>query len=170
MSLHLDSGIAHLEAALLGDDVVTSIATDVWDCFLGTGTELPLLPAFEPITLEAGHYLAMIAITGAWTGQVVLELAVPAAERAARLMLAVPDESQPVRDADVADAVGELVNMIGGNLKGLVPAPSALSLPLVLRGDVAASSGRTVLTADVSFSWADDPVRISVWEATPSSE
>lgn len=35
-------------------------------------------------------------------------------------------------DADVRDAMGELANMIGGNLKGLMPEETCVSLPLVL--------------------------------------
>jgi chemotaxis protein CheX len=31
--------------------------------------------------------------------------------------------------AEVLDTWGELVNMVGGNLKGLLPPPSQLSLP-----------------------------------------
>ena len=37
---------------------------------------------------------------------------------------------------DVADAWGELVNMIAGNLKALVPPPSQVSLPSVVEGDL----------------------------------
>ena len=35
-------------------------------------------------------------------------------------------------DADVTDAMGELVNMIGGNLKGLMPEETRVSIPHVL--------------------------------------
>ena len=34
-------------------------------------------------------------------------------------------------EADVLDAVGEIVNMVGGNLKGIVEGDSSLSLPCV---------------------------------------
>ena len=37
-------------------------------------------------------------------------------------------------DLEVADALGELVNIIGGNLKCLLPEPSQLSLPTVSLG------------------------------------
>lgn len=34
-------------------------------------------------------------------------------------------------DADVADALGELANTVGGNYKGLLPPDTALSIPVV---------------------------------------
>ncbi len=36
-------------------------------------------------------------------------------------------------DADVVDAMGEMVNMIGGNLKALMPEQTRISAPQVLR-------------------------------------
>jgi hypothetical protein len=36
-----------------------------------------------------------------------------------------------LEDDDVRDAVGELVNVIGGNLKALLPGDTAISTPLV---------------------------------------
>ena len=56
-----------------------------------------------------------------------------------RLMMAM-DESEPLDDAEVADAVGELVNMVGGNIKSLMPGPSALTLPVVAASFVDTSS------------------------------
>ena len=48
----------------------------------------------------------------------------------AAALLALPEDE--ASEDDVADAVGELVNMIGGNVKSLVESPSALSLPHVV--------------------------------------
>ena len=33
--------------------------------------------------------------------------------------------------SDLTDAIGELANVLGGNVKGLLPGPSLLSLPTV---------------------------------------
>ena len=37
-------------------------------------------------------------------------------------------------DADVCDSMGELVNMIAGNFKALMPAETGISIPSVVRG------------------------------------
>lgn len=43
-------------------------------------------------------------------------------------------ESNELSDSDVADALGEFVNIVGGNIKSALPGPIALSLPLVALG------------------------------------
>jgi len=146
-------------------DAVVAVSSDVWSCFLGADEEL--LPAFEPRETANG-YVASVTVTGAWNGHVILELTEEAAVRAARAMVASPE----VGPGEVADAVGELANMIGGNLKGLVQAPSRLGLPLVVKGHVEPTAGQDVLfscTAD--FDWVGQPVRVSVREhATTGTE
>ena len=80
-------------------------------------------------------------------------------------MVGTPD----VGPGEVTDAVGELVNMVGGNLKGLVLAPSQLGLPLVVKGSIEPAPGRDVLFSCVAdFDWVGHPVRVSVWEYAPT--
>ncbi len=56
-------------------------------------------------------------------------LAVAAAQRIFRL------GSRPPTDADIDDAVGEIVNVVAGNLRSLLPGSSGhMSLPCVVRG------------------------------------
>lgn len=159
MSLGLRSG----SAPDLTLDAVLSVSTDVWSCFLGAGEELQ--QAWEPPGPRGPGYVASVAVSGEWNGHVILELDEDAARRAARAMVGVEEVSA----ADVTDAVGELVNMIGGNLKGLVPTPSRLGLPLVVRGSGEPAPGRDVLfTCTADLDWAGSPVRVSVWEHAPS--
>lgn len=155
-----------LDAPAFGPDEVAAISTDVWACFLGAGDEF--FPAGEPAEIGADAYVASVGITGTWTGHIILELPSPAAERAARLMIG----SDTVSPEDVTDAVGELVNMVGGNLKGLVPAPSALGLPLVFKGAGAPAAGHDIVSISTSdFDWVGQPVRVSVWESSqPETE
>ena len=44
-------------------------------------------------------------------------------------------EPGDLSDDEVSDALGELTNMVGGNIKSLLPAPSQLSLPSVAAGE-----------------------------------
>lgn len=132
---------------------VHMVIEEVWGTFLGT--EDPLLPA-APGELEAG-WSAAVTVSGAWEGMISIEVPTVMAEEVTRRMLAV-DETP---DEDVADAVGELVNMIGGNIKSLMPGPSVLSLPVVAAGRVARSSG-AVEVCRVDASWAGSPLLVSV--------
>jgi chemotaxis protein CheX len=68
---------------------------------------------------------------------------------------------------DVADALGELANIIGGNLKNMVPAPSALSLPHVVIAAQAESRWPAVTEiCRLSAQWLDEPVNVSVLQST----
>ena len=75
---------------------------------------------------------ASVSLTGSWKGAVLVEY--PLAEAlffTSRLIsIPIPEELTD----DVRDAVGELGNMIGGNLKSILPGGVELSLPSVVWG------------------------------------
>ena len=144
--------------ALTREDVA-AIAADVWACYLGDRDALRATASSDGPCCDG--YVATVGITGAWTGRVVLELAPGTAERIARIMLA----TDRVSTADVSDALGELVNIIGGNLKGLVPQPSVLGLPLVLEADAAPVGRDVASTSATDLDWLGEPLRISVRES-----
>ncbi len=75
-------------------------------------------------------------------------------------------EVDEVTEDDVADALGELANMIGGNVKSILPELSALSLPHV---HAEGSAGRYPSSAEVcklSGTWLDEYVAVTVLEST----
>ncbi len=75
----------------------------------------------------AGRVHASIAVSGGWSGRVTLDVSRTGADVLAARML----QADEVSEADVVDAVGELVNVLGGNVKGLLLEESALGLPQV---------------------------------------
>lgn len=138
---------------------VHMVIEEVWGSFLGG--EEPLLPGV-PGELETG-WSAAVTVSGAWEGMISIEIPTQMAEEVTRRML----EVEETPDADVADAVGELVNMIGGNVKSLMPGPSTLSLPVVAAGRVARSSD-AVEVCRVDASWAGSPLAVSVHVHKPN--
>lgn len=136
-----------------------AVVDEVWTTFLGP--EDPLLPALPDSGLSAGGtWSAATSVTGAWNGVVTVEIPDLVAQTATERMLGLtPDEV--LSTEDVADAVGELVNMIGGNVKSLMPGPSALSLPLVARGTIASPSDLTEVS-HLDLTWAGSPLRVTV--------
>jgi chemotaxis protein CheX len=132
---------------------VQMVIEEVWTSFLGS--EEPLVVGI-PGDVETG-WSAAVTVTGEWEGMVSVELPTATAEEVCRRMLGV-DETQ---DEDVADAVGELVNMIGGNVKSLMPGPSTLSLPVVAAGRVARPS-EAVEVCRIDGWWCAAPLRVSV--------
>ncbi len=161
MSLDIGTGY-DTEHSGLHPDEITQISTDIWACFLGAGEDF--LPAWEPRDTGVDGYVASVGITGEWNGHVILELTSVAGVRAGKAMIGLDEVSAE----EVNDAVGELVNMVGGNLKGLVPAPSQMGLPIVFKGSGAPAPGRDIVSTVVcDFDWLGEPVRVTVWETTP---
>lgn len=69
-------------------------------------------------------------------------------------------------DDDVADSMAELANMIGGNLKGLMPAETHISMPVLLeRESVPAVIGRRTLLTRLLFTGDHGLCRISLFDA-----
>lgn len=140
---------------------VRLVTDEVWRSLLGETEEL-LPPPPAPAERLAGDdvWSAVVTVSGEWHGIVTVELGDGVAADLTRQMLAL-DPTDDLADADVADAVGELVNMIGGNVKSLMPGPSVLSLPTVAAGRAAyASDVAEVVRLDVL--WRTHPVRVCV--------
>ncbi len=140
---------------------IIEIAESVWSSFLGLSLhEVDVSTSTGP---DSGHDAsATVHISGSWNGSVILSCSAAFARRCAVTMFQIVDED--LDDAEVADAFGELVNMIGGNLKGLLPEPSQLSLPTVTQGGshVVTIPGARLLD-QVELECDGDRLHIAVW-------
>jgi chemotaxis protein CheX len=104
-----------------------------------------------------------VHVSGEWTGSVFVSCDLEVATAAAEAMFAADPGS--LSADEVSDALGELTNMVGGNIKSLLPAPSRLSVPTIAVG-VAGSvriPGAVLLDRVVLLS-APGPVHISTWK------
>jgi chemotaxis protein CheX len=84
-------------------------------------------------TIDGRVVTGCVQFSGEWEGAITLRCSMALARLAAGLMLDVAPER--ATDEDIRDALGELANMVGGNVKALLPGPTQLSLPLVVEGD-----------------------------------
>lgn len=141
---------------------VESIASDVWASAVPGGA----LPPASGLHRE-GLAVGAVSISGAWQGWVTLEVPGATATRLTAAMLGGGDVVPAAEDVD--DALGELANMIGGNLKSLVPAPSVLGLPVVVAdpGELVAA-GEEVCRAELCREGAE--LRVRVWQAANPGE
>jgi len=73
-----------------------------------------------------------VQVTGDWTGAILLECTGRQARRFAGLILSI-EPPDTVND-DVRDVLGELANVIGGNMKCGMSIASRLSMPAVIEG------------------------------------
>lgn len=108
---------------------------------------------------DAGRVHASIAVTGGWSGRVTLDVSRTGADVLAARML----QADEVSEADVVDAVGELVNVIGGNVKGLLLEESTLGLPQVTTHLTAAAGTTATEVCHAELLWAGHPVDVRVW-------
>ncbi|HEY9562846.1 MAG TPA: chemotaxis protein CheX [Nocardioides sp.] len=144
-----DGPILHV-APGAGD--VMAMVNEVWSTFVDAA---PLFPT-SPIEADRSRS-AQVQVTGAWSGMVTLEVSEVAARAVTRHMLAMSE----ITPEDVTDAIGELVNMIGGNVKSLMPEPSILSLPMVAAGHIAVPSEATEVTR-LDLLWHDEPLILRI--------
>lgn len=118
------------------DEDVSELTRAVFVSLLGVEPEVRNAPdASETVSYT-------VDVSGGWHGSVRLQLESAFAEELARRMLLLED----VAPEDVNDAVGEIANMLGGNVKGLVPGPSRLSLPHATPPNTVPAAARTRLS------------------------
>jgi chemotaxis protein CheX len=153
---------ADAQPRVLPEDV-QAICAEVWVSFLGAPDDDPLPRADAPVPAGTAVVCASVSIAGPCPAVVSLELPSEVAAAATRRMLGAA-EDEDVTGEDVADAVGELVNMVGGNVKSLLPSGSTLSLPQVVEGPLLALAG--VETCAVDLSWGGRPLRVRVRTAS----
>lgn len=138
---------------------LAEITENVWSSFL----TLPLSQVRPAADAGARSATATIHISGSWNGSVVISSSATLARRAAAAMFEL--EEDELGDGEVSDAFGELVNMIGGSVKSLLPEPSRLSLPTVSHG---AAHVVTVpgagLVEQVELDCDGERVHVAVWK------
>jgi len=106
---------------------IEDIAQSIWMTLF----EVPLERGGADAIDSESTVTCIVHIDGAWHGAVVLRCPVELARTLTSEMFR--SESEPSFD-EVKDALGEVTNMLAGNLKALLPEPSEISLPAVARG------------------------------------
>ena len=108
-----------------------------------------------------------VHIDGAWEGAVMLQCPRALADRLTTVLF--QGDGTPTSD-DVRDAMGELTNMLAGNVKALLAEPSHISLPAVALGaDYELSVVGTHPVATVSFTCEGSPFTVTVLERVPEA-
>lgn len=149
------------------EEDLAAIAEQVWASYLDPEELAPFLPF--PAASNIVEVSASVSVTGAWRGHVVLTCSALVAKNASAALLGL--EPEDVTADDIVDSLGELANIIGGNVKSLLPEPSALSLPHVLVGRVDQEHWPSVTeVCCLNGSWRDEMVRIAVLESAKEEE
>jgi len=143
---------------LLDAETVQNIADEVWPSLVGDGEAFVPVPVAPPAEVLS----AWVTISGPWNGAVVLTCA-PATAEALTESVLMTRPPTVVDDEDVADALGELANVLGGNIKSVLPGPSALGLPQI---GTAPATGRLDDVRRLDGQWRGQSLTITVQGAT----
>jgi len=139
------------------EDELTEIAVSVFDTMLHLETDLrggPWEPCRDRVT-------AMVHLVGGWNGTVILECDAAQARRLTGRFLAM-DPPESVDDL-VRDVMGELANMVAGNLKCVLGPSIDLSMPSVVDGnDYSSRECGSLIRLRLSLLSAEGPFWISV--------
>ena len=126
---------------LIDEETVQSIAQEAWSALVGEDEYLVPLPG----DLPEDPISSWVDVRGPWTGVVVITTGRSTAEQLSRELL--KEHAPPVLDEeDIEDGLGELANVVGGNVKAVLPGPSVLGLPEV---GSAPAAGPDVLRVDL---------------------
>jgi chemotaxis protein CheX len=102
---------------------------------------------------------AWVDVQGPMNGRVLLSTEHATAVEVTRALLGLaPDDA--VGHADIVDALGEVANVVGGNVKSLAPDHSVLTLPEVATERPVVDGG---LLHSVSLDWRGRSLVISLW-------
>lgn len=140
------------------EDDIKEIARTIWASLF----DLAIEPDAQPVPVAA-EVTSLVHIDGAWRGAVVVHWGMDLATTLTKVLF----QSDEPSFADICDALGEVTNMIAGNLKALLAEPSSLSLPAVARGsDYEVSVPRTTVVAAVPLTCEGRPFVVRLLERT----
>lgn len=100
-----------------------------------------------------------VHIIGGWSGAVSLAMTPDLTLEIASRMFDATAEDLSAEEVD--DAVGEMANMIGGNVKSLLGGVAQLSMPTVTRGPRPSFPG-TEIAENVAYRVAGHPFRVTL--------
>jgi len=161
---HLPSGYGvkvqvdfHPTTIALDAESLFGLVSESWIVYFGRPGGEPPTRIDDPGPLDV---VASISLTGAWDGHVIISMTEAAAATIAAAMLDL--EPAAVVEADINDAIGEWVNVVGGNAKRLLPKPCQLSLPMTSRSGSRIRYPGTRPLCSLTLALHGEPVTVTV--------
>lgn len=138
---------------------ITEVAEEIFAAMIDGEPGLLFPWTGGPIVLSEPLF-AWVEMHDAFSGRVVLSTETSTAHALVRGLLGMTG-GEAVSEADLVDAFGEVANVVGGNLKALLPTQGRLTLPVV--GRVAPSTEGLTRFDGAALSWCGRPLDITVW-------
>lgn len=137
-----------MSTLIAGDDVY-AIAEELFAAMVD-GEAGTLAPWYGDAPAWRDPVVAWVDLHGGWAGRAAVATERTTADDLARALLQMtPDET--VGDDDLQDAFGEVANVVGGNVKALLPTQGSLGLPQVAAADPGLPG--SVLVTEVVLDW-----------------
>jgi chemotaxis protein CheX len=150
---------------VVNEDDLAEMVEQVWVSYLDPEGISPLVPTGDHTQPSEVH--SSVSISGAWTGHVVYASSTRAARKAAAAFLAMDDAE--VSPEDLSDVLGELANIVGGNVKAMLPPGCFLSLPqVVLAPESTTKYPSAERISGLYGIWDGEPVSVSMWASRES--
>lgn len=147
---------------LIGPETIEEIAHQLWASLVPSeGVVVPSACALEHLRRASGRITAAVSITGSCEGTIELSCSQALGRAIAAFMFA--RHETDLDESEITDAVGELANIVGGNLKSLLPPPTALSIPTLTSGPAVSEEHSAVLLG-VGFDFLGEPALVLVRE------
>jgi chemotaxis protein CheX len=152
---------------VVNSDDLAEMVEQVWVSYLDPEGVSPLIPNGDDGQPSEVH--SSVSISGSWTGHVVYASSTEAARKAAAAFLAM--DAGEVSQEDLSDVLGELANIVGGNVKAMLPAGCFLSLPqVVLAPESATKYPNAERVTGLFGTWDGEPVSVSMWQSRDSKK
>jgi chemotaxis protein CheX len=145
--------------AAIHSSEVTEIAAEVFSSMIDRETGLLTSWPGDAATVSDPLY-AWVDLSTVPAGRLRLTTGAGTASELTRAFLNL-DGGEPVAEADVVDAFGEITNVFGGNVKALLPQHVELTLPKVSRQSPSGGGDRVL--DDVQLAWRGHPIVISLY-------
>ncbi|HUO28471.1 MAG TPA: chemotaxis protein CheX [Bryobacteraceae bacterium] len=144
-------------------DDLARIVQMVFQTMMNTDVEAAATPWVRP----SEHVTSAVQFVGEWQGATLFECGAQQACEFATLFMGI--DKPAAIDSDVRDVMGELANMVAGNLKSLLPRGVDLSIPSVVEGsDYTMSLCGIKAVEQISFVSPSGDFRITLVEMSPS--
>lgn len=135
---------------------VVAVTQSVWASLL----EDELSPSSEQGLDPTVMMTSCVHISGAWEGAICVDCSTALARRVTGAMFDIALDE--IGSDELVDALGEIANMIGGNVKSMVEGSCLLSLPAVTKGTGGLSVPGSQLLQSHVFKCAGEPLRIAI--------
>ena len=146
----------------VNENDLAEMVEQVWMSYLDPEGINPLIPNYDENQPTEVH--SSVSISGSWSGHVVYACSTVAARRAAAAFLAMGADE--VSEEDMSDVLGELANIIGGNVKAMLPPGAFLSLPQVVMAPATATRyPNAERISGLYGTWEEEPVSVSMWQS-----